>query len=102
VASRLARTPVEPTFETPTRWPSTNRPTDTRARPRDGDGEPVWGAPRIHGELHTLGINVSERTASRLLGQSISQFPPSYPNPVNRLNGRHGVVDDDGRRDVVS
>ena len=28
---------------------------------------PLWGAPRIHGELHTLGVDVSERTVSRLL-----------------------------------
>ena len=27
---------------------------------------PLWGAPRIHGELRTLGIEVSERTVSRL------------------------------------
>src|SRR5437867_5784900 len=28
---------------------------------------PLWGAPRIHGELCKLGIPVSERTVSRLL-----------------------------------
>jgi len=28
---------------------------------------PLWGAPRIHGELLTLGVQVSERTVSRLL-----------------------------------
>src|SRR5215813_12576116 len=28
---------------------------------------PLWGAPRIHGELRTLGVRVSERTVSRLL-----------------------------------
>jgi transposase InsO family protein len=28
---------------------------------------PLWGAPRIHGELGKLGIDVSERTISRLL-----------------------------------
>jgi putative transposase len=30
---------------------------------------PLWGAPRIHGELVKLGINVAERTVSRLLPQ---------------------------------
>ena len=30
---------------------------------------PLWGAPRIHGELRTLGVDVSERTVSRLLGR---------------------------------
>jgi putative transposase len=29
---------------------------------------PLWGAPRIHGELRTLGIDISERSVSRLLG----------------------------------
>ena len=28
---------------------------------------PLWGAPRIHGELRTLGVEVSARTVSRLL-----------------------------------
>jgi putative transposase len=30
---------------------------------------PLWGAPRIHGELRMLGVDVSERTVSRLLEQ---------------------------------
>ena len=28
---------------------------------------PLWGAPRIHGELKMLGIEISERTISRIL-----------------------------------
>src|SRR5437868_6055181 len=28
---------------------------------------PLWGAPRIHGELLRLGFDVSERTVSRLI-----------------------------------
>jgi putative transposase len=36
---------------------------------------PLWGAPRIHGELRTLGLDVSERTVSRLL-ERLSR-PPS-------------------------
>jgi hypothetical protein len=28
---------------------------------------PLWGAPRIHGELLKLGLNVAERTVSRLM-----------------------------------
>ena len=31
------------------------------------EANPLWGAPRIHGELGKLGIAVSERTVSRLL-----------------------------------
>jgi putative transposase len=29
--------------------------------------DPLWGAPGIHGELLTLGINISERAVSRLM-----------------------------------
>jgi putative transposase len=36
---------------------------------------PLWGAPRIHGELGKLGIAVSERTVSRLLRRP--RRPPS-------------------------
>ena len=36
---------------------------------------PLWGAPRIHGELRTLGIDISERSVSRLLEGR--QRPPS-------------------------
>ncbi len=38
---------------------------------------PLWSAPRIHGELLKLGIAISERTVSRLLAQ-LSR-PPSQP-----------------------
>jgi len=36
---------------------------------------PLWGAPRIHGELLKLGIEVSERTVSRLMPRR--RCPPS-------------------------
>src|SRR5437762_1559430 len=36
---------------------------------------PLWGAPRIHGELLKLGINISERSVSRLLPKQ--RKPPS-------------------------
>ena len=36
---------------------------------------PLWGAPRIHGELRKLGIAISERTVSRLLANG--SRPPS-------------------------
>ena len=36
---------------------------------------PLWGAPRIHGELLKLGINISERSVSRWLPRP--RRPPS-------------------------
>src|SRR3989454_374976 len=36
---------------------------------------PLWGAPRVHGELFKLGIDVSERTVSRLIRRP--RRPPS-------------------------
>ena len=40
-----------------------------------GAANPLWGAPRIHGELRKLGVDVSERTVSRLLRRR--RRPPS-------------------------
>jgi len=37
---------------------------------------PYWGAPRIHGELRKLGLEISERTVSRLM--------PEYRKPPSR------------------
>jgi putative transposase len=39
------------------------------------EANPTWGAPRIHGELLKLGIDISERTVSRLMPQQCK--PPS-------------------------
>jgi hypothetical protein len=40
---------------------------------------PTWGAPRIHGELVKLGINISERTVSRWVSRA-----PKDPESVQR------------------
>ena len=40
---------------------------------------PTWGAPRIHGELMMLGLDVSERTISRWMRQA-----PRDPQPARR------------------
>ena len=53
--------------------PGGRPPLDQRIRVLVRDmaaANPLWGAPRIHGELRTLGVDVSERTVSRLLGRS--------------------------------
>jgi putative transposase len=43
---------------------------------RMATANPLWRAPRIHGELQMLGIAVSERTVSRIL-RTIRSRPPS-------------------------
>lgn len=45
-------------------------------RPPNGPGQPLWGAPRIHGELVKLGITISEREVSRLIPRA-PRKPPS-------------------------
>ena len=38
---------------------------------------PLWGAPRIHGELMEIGIDVHERTISKIIKKFRPQKPPS-------------------------
>jgi len=51
------------------------RPTCDLVR-RMARANPLWGAPRIHGELLKLGIGISERQVSRLMPRSLRK-PPS-------------------------
>ena len=39
------------------------------------NANPLWGAPRIHGELLKLGVEISERTVSGLIGRR-ARTPP--------------------------
>ena len=48
----------------------------SRAYFANGAANPLWRAPRIHGELKMLGIVISERTVSRVL-RTIRSRPPS-------------------------
>ena len=61
---------------TPTRVgrPSTSAAIRTLVEQMRG-ANPLWGAPRIHGELRKLGVDVSERTVSRLVRRC--RRPPS-------------------------
>src|SRR3989441_3684247 len=51
---------------------------------------PLWGAPRIHGELLKLGIEVAERTVSRLLPKR--RTPPSQTWRTFLINHVHDLV----------
>ena len=46
---------------------------------RMAEGNPTWGAPRIHGELVKLGFDISEPTVSRWLRRA-----PRNPDPAQR------------------
>lgn len=48
-------------------WPSASKQADPRADSDHSWRESLWRAPRIHGELLKLAIEVSERTVSRIL-----------------------------------
>ena len=55
---------------------------------RIATANPLWGAPRIHGELLKLGIDVAERTVSRLIPKRRtppSQTWPTFLTPVQDL-----------------
>ena len=63
-------------------WKSRHRtgrpavPADVRALIREmSTANPLWGAPRIHGELQTLGISVSQSTVAKYMRRH--QRPPS-------------------------
>jgi hypothetical protein len=51
---------------------------------------PYWGAPRIHGELLKLGMEVSERTVSRLMPKY--RKPPSQTWKAFLNNHVQGLV----------
>jgi HTH-like domain len=52
--------------------------------------KPLWGAPRIHGELNKAGVEVSEHTVSRLLRR------------MRRASSRRGEPSDESPASLVS
>ena len=65
---------------------------------RIAEANPLWGSPRIHGELLKLGIHISERTVARLMpkrNKPPSQTWRSFLNnhllePASRIPGNIG------------
>jgi hypothetical protein len=53
---------------------------------------PVWGAPKIHGELLKLGFVVSERTVARYLRRMRRRSDPSKPWLAFLQNHREIIV----------
>jgi putative transposase len=76
------------------RWKSGGRPqssSEVRALiKRMATANPYWGAPRIHGELLKLGMEVSERTVSRLMPKY--RKPPSQTWKAFLNNHVQGLV----------
>ena len=58
---------------------------------RMANANPLWGAPRIHGELLKLGIDISERTVSNLI-RSLRRRPPSQTWKTFLKNHLHNTV----------
>jgi hypothetical protein len=94
------RHPVASRLASPRRWTRRSQPRH-HGRPPIGPqvralvcematANPLWGAPRIHGELRTLGVHVSERTVSRLLEQHTRPAPQTWK--TTRTRGESGRV----------
>jgi hypothetical protein len=49
------------------RWPTEDTTGDSSAHSRHEYCEPLWGAPRIHGELLMLGIYVGQTTVAKYM-----------------------------------
>ena len=76
LASAMALSPVDPALHADSRRPPQHQRRHSDARRADARGESaLGGAPRIHGELRKLGVDVSERTVSRLVRRH--RRPPS-------------------------
>jgi uncharacterized protein YdhG (YjbR/CyaY superfamily) len=60
--------------------------------PKMAAANPLWGAPRIHGELLKLGIDVAERTVSRTTPQVLSKIA-AMPEPDRAMAKRlHAII----------
>jgi len=53
---------------------------------------PLWGAPRIHGELLKLGFDVSERTISSIINKIRQAKPPSQTWRTFIKNHMHNTI----------
>jgi hypothetical protein len=56
-------------------WPANSSVGDTQAYPRDEPANPLWGAPRIHGELLKIGIEIGQTSVAKYMVRR--RDPPS-------------------------
>ncbi len=80
------------------RWKSRSRggrpktPLEVRQLIRDMSIEnPLWGAPRIHGELLKLGIDVGQTTVCQVHGAWKASAIPRMEDVSSKSRGRHRV-----------
>jgi putative transposase len=72
--------------------PSTNATLRALVR-KIAAANPLWGAPRIHGELSKLGVAVSERTVSRLVRRPQRPRPQTWRTFLTNHVATLGSVD---------
>ena len=63
---------------------------------------PMWGAPRIHGELLKLGFDISERTVSRWIQRASRDPDPARRWLVFLRNHREAIAAMDFRVEETS
>jgi hypothetical protein len=80
------------------RWKSRSRggrpktPLEVRQLIRDMSIEnPLWGAPRIHGELLKLGIDVGQTTVAKYMARGRRPPSPRMEDVSSKSRGRHRV-----------
>jgi hypothetical protein len=72
---------------------------------RTTDADPRWGAPRIHGDLLKLGIDVSQATVAKYMGRR--RQPPSqswrtfFANHIQQIVAADFLRGPDGHRTSV-
>ena len=59
-------------------WTALSRARGARADPEDEQGHPLWGAPRIHGELLKLGIEISQATVGKYMARRLGPPSPTW------------------------
>ncbi len=73
-----------------TSWTTTHRFILSRSDSAHAAENCLWGAPRIHGELLKLGIEISERTVSRYLrGRPTTRSQPGVHSSRTTSLTRH-------------
>jgi len=92
VAPPVAPASLGPALEARTAGPAHVMATIRALVVKMAAANPLWEALRIHGELRTLGLEVSERTVSRLLRPRRLDVPNDLPERVGERRRRRVAV----------